>query len=71
MQSSEENIAGRRKISWKKIFLGLLILVIGTASLGWLNRESIILYVASKTGKTNVVTLEMNFGTIIHQDIEV
>jgi uncharacterized sulfatase len=54
MQLSEPTSSNRPKIVWKKIFLGLLVLVLGTATLGWLNRESLILYVASVTGKNDV-----------------
>ncbi len=44
----------RPKFSGKKLLLGLLGLVFATAAIGWLSRESIILYVVSITGKTDV-----------------
>ncbi len=54
MQSPEQTISNPRKIGWKKALLGLLLVAAGTATLGWLNRKAIILYVASVTGKTEV-----------------
>ncbi|MEQ8557510.1 MAG: sulfatase [Henriciella sp.] len=46
---------------WKKIILGILILAVGAAMLAYLNRKSIILFIASNTGKQDVAA---------HRDID-
>ncbi|WP_300394546.1 sulfatase [Henriciella sp.] len=46
---------------WKKIILGILILAVSAAMLAYLNRKSIILFIASNTGKQDVAA---------HRDID-
>ncbi|RIJ21652.1 sulfatase [Henriciella barbarensis] len=39
---------------WKKIVLGVVIVVLGGLGLAWLNREAVVLFIAAHTGKQAV-----------------
>ena len=40
----------------KKLVLGILVVAIAGAALAWLNRKSLILFIASNTGKVEVAS---------------